>query len=197
VRRIGKKQDIDMEQDELSLLRQEVAVLRRASKAQRLLLALGFVAIAGLAATTLDGPHVVAAQSTTDAAGILHVRGLVVEDPGGHERVRLGAPLPDPIRHGVRIKRQGSISGLLISDSNGDERGGYFTGDQVGEAVLTLDSEDEQQMRFLANPKGGVNFDIYDSKGNEAEIMVFPTGPRLIMTKAKERIFEFPPFPGK
>ena len=61
--------------------------------------------------------------------------------------------------------------------------------------MFTIDSEDEQQMRLLANPKGGVNFDIYDSKGNEAQITVFPTGPRLMMMKAKERIFEFPPFP--
>ena len=184
-----------MQEDELSRLRQEVAVLQRAYKSQRLFLALGFVAIVGLSTTVFQGPRSVAAQSTTDAAGILHERGLVVDDPNGHERVRLGAPLPDPMRHGVRIKRQGPISGLLISDSNGDERGGYFTADQVGEAVLTLDSEDEQQMRFLANPKGGVNFDIYDSKGNEAQITVFPNGPRLMMMKAKERIFEFPPFP--
>jgi hypothetical protein len=107
----------------------------------------------------------------------------------------LGAPLPDPMGHGVRIKRQGPISGLIISDANGDEPGGYFTGDQIGEAVLTLDSEDEQQMRFLANPKGVANFDIYDSKGNEAQLTVFPTGPRLMMMKAKTRIFEFPLLP--
>jgi hypothetical protein len=109
-----------MKEDELSILQQKVAALRRAVRAQLCFLAIAFVSIVGLTATVLEDPHSVAAQSTTDC--ILHVRGLVVEDPSDHERVRLGAPLPDPMRHGVRIKRQGPISGLLISDANGDER---------------------------------------------------------------------------
>ena len=135
------------------------------------------------------------AQAPTPAAdkdGILHVRGLVVEDQNGRERVRLGAPLPDPVIHGVRQKRSGVISGLLISDANGDERGGYVTADKSGEAFFSLDSEDEQQVLFLANPKGGVNFDLFDQKGNSAQILVFPEGPKLIMKKAKQTVLELP-----
>jgi hypothetical protein len=131
-------------------------------------------------------------QVQPDKAGILRVRGLIVEDQNGREHVRLGAPLPDPMIHGVRHKRSGVISGLLISDAEGNERGGYVTSDKSGEAFLTLDSEDEQQVLFLANPKGGVNFDIFDSKGNEANITVFPDGPKLTLTKAKNRVFELP-----
>jgi hypothetical protein len=59
---------------------------------------------------------------------------FVVEDQNGHERLRLGAPLPDPMIHGIRKKRQGAVSGLLISDANGDERGDYVTADATGEA---------------------------------------------------------------
>ena len=137
-------------------------------------------------------PMTVQAQTQPDKDGILRVRGLIVEDQNGRERVRLGAPLPDPMIHGVRYKRAGVISGLLISDADGNERGGYVTGDKSGEAFLTLDSEDEQQVRFLANPKGGVNLDLFDSKGNEAQITVFPDGPKLVLTKAKNRVLELP-----
>jgi len=132
------------------------------------------------------------AQVQPDKDGILHVRGVVVEDQNGHERVRLGAPLPDPMIHGVRYKRSGAISGLLISDAEGNERGGYVTSDKYGEAFFTLDSEDEQQVLFLANPKGGVHLDLFDSKGNEANISVFPDGPKLTLTKAKNKVLELP-----
>jgi len=124
--------------------------------------------------------------------GIIRVRGLIVEDENGRERLRLGAPLPDPMIRGVRRKRKGAVSGLLISDANGDERGGYVTGDASGEAFFTLDSQDEQQVLLLANPGGGVNFDLFDSKGNEAEITVFPDGPKFTLTRAKTRVLELP-----
>jgi hypothetical protein len=137
-------------------------------------------------------PIPVHAQGQPDKDDVLRVRGLIVEDRNGHERVRLGAPLPDPMIHGVRVKRSGVISGLLISDANGNERGGYVTGDKSGEVFLSLDSEDEQQVLFLVNPKGGVNFDLYDSKGNEAQITVFPDGPRLTLTKAKKAVLDLP-----
>jgi hypothetical protein len=65
-------------------------------------------------------------SSITDQDVILHVRGLVVEDGNKRERVRLGAPLPDPMIHGVRYKRSGPVSGLPISDADGSERGGYI-----------------------------------------------------------------------
>lgn len=127
-----------------------------------------------------------------DGEGVLRLRGLIVEDQNGHERIRLGAPLPDPMVHGVRQKRSGAVSGLIISDADGNERGGYTTSDKSGEAFLGLDSEDEQQVLLLANPKGGVNFVLFDSKGNGAQITVFPDGPRLTLTKAGKTISELP-----
>ena len=65
------------------------------------------------------------------------MRGLVVEDVNQRERVRLGAPLPDPMIHGVRYKRSGPVSGLIISDAKGNERGGHVTSDQSGEAFFS------------------------------------------------------------
>src|SRR5579864_1806727 len=113
-----------MQETELTLLRSEVQRLTQSHRTQRILLLTALAVIAALTITALAHPRSVAAQTAPEKDGILHVRGLVVEDQNGHERLRLGAPLPDPIVHGVRKKRQGAVSGLLISDANGDERGG-------------------------------------------------------------------------
>jgi hypothetical protein len=180
-----------MSESELTRLLRDVQKLRAGYRVQRWLLTASFVLIA-LLASVIFGRSTSVLASTTDKEGILHVRGLVVEDGNQHERVRLGAPLPDPMIHGARYKRSGAISGLIISDADGNERGGYVTSDQFGEAFLSLDSEDEQQVLFLANPKGGVNLDIHDSKGNEAQLTVFPDGPKLKMKKMKATVAELP-----
>ena len=124
---------------------------------------------------------------------ILHVRGLVVEDANGVERVRIGAPLPDPMEaDGVRHRRAGVISGLLISDAKGTERGGYVTADATDEAFFTLDSRKGQEVLFLANPGGGTNFDLFDREGNEANITVFPKGPNFVMKQRGKIIAQIP-----
>lgn len=108
-------------------------------------------------------PAVVSA-SASDKDGIMHVRGLVVDDSSGHERVRLGAPLPDPLIRNVRMKRQGVLSGIVLTDATGTERSGYAT-EEEGEAFLALDSQHGQEMTLLTNPAGGTNLDIFRFKG--------------------------------
>ena len=121
----------------------------------------------------------------------MHVRGLVVDDAAGRERLRLGAPLPDPLQHGIRAKRSGTLSGLLITDASQTERGGYVTNDS-GEAFFSLDAPEEQQVLFLVNPHGGVNFDLYDKLGNEASLRVFPSGPQFKLKRAGNTVVELP-----
>ena len=181
-----------MNETELALLRQDVNRLARQCRAQRLLLLIALACIAGLAISPLGHPRLVAAQSTQEKDGILHVRGLVIEDSNGHERLRLGAPLPDPLIHGVRRKRSGVVSGLLISDANGNERGGLVTADASGEAFLGLDSEDEQKALLLANPKGGVNFILTNNDGNSAQLTAFANGPKLRLRKGDQILAELP-----
>jgi hypothetical protein len=98
-----------MNETEMLLLRSEIRHLRKACRTQRLLLLASFAGVTALAITVLGRPLTVAAQSAPDKDGVLHVRGLVVEARSGHERLRLGAPLPDPLIHGVRQKRQVSF----------------------------------------------------------------------------------------
>jgi hypothetical protein len=181
-----------MTESDLMTLRREVDRLQRANRNQRLLLLMGLALLAVVEAATLVHPNTAAAQGSPDKDGVLRVRGLVIEDADGHERVRLGAPLPDPMIHGVRRKRSGAVSGLIISDANGNERGGHVTADSSGEAFLGLDSEDDQKVLLLANPKGGVNFVLTNNDGNSLQLTAFPNGPKLTMRKGKEVVAELP-----
>lgn len=123
----------------------------------------------------MGAPGTVAVSTKSD--GVLRVRGLIIEDVHGVERVRLGAPLPDPMgADGVRHTRQGVISGMLISDAKGTERGGYVTADASDEAFFTLDSRKGQEVLFLANPEGGTNLDLFDRRGTRRRLRCFRRG---------------------
>ena len=90
----------------------------------------------------------------------LTVKRLAVVDAKGTERVVISAPLPEPMINGRREKRDSPVSGMLIYDPKGNERGGYVTSDGGDlAALLTLDSETIKcllPMRMLvqAQPSG-------------------------------------------
>jgi hypothetical protein len=83
----------------------------------------------------------------------LKVSELVVVDPKGIERVRIGGDLPDATYNGKRVPRGSKAAGVLLYDSLGRERGGYVTweSDNVG---LTLDTPKMQVGMFVAGPEG-------------------------------------------
>ena len=121
---------------------------------------------------------------------ILTVRGLVVLDERGVERVRLGAPLPDPIVQGKRVPRQGVVSGILISDADGDERGGYVT-EAHGDAFLTLDAKKSQQTIFIANRDGGANLSLWSGSNrndNYVSVRAVPT-PLIEIVQNGKKVF--------
>jgi len=81
---------------------------------------------------------------------------------------------------------------MIISDAKGTERGGYATDDQYDEAFFTLDSRKGQEVLFLANPGGGTNLDLFDKSGNEAQLTVFPEGPKLVLKRNKQIVAQLP-----
>jgi hypothetical protein len=86
----------------------------------------------------------------------LTVKRLAVVDDKGTERVVIAAPLPDPLILGKRVKRDGPVSGILIFDPKGNERGGYVTSDSGDlAALITLDSERDQVFTAYANADSG------------------------------------------
>src|SRR5262245_66010477 len=96
----------------------------------------------------------------------------------------IGAPVPDPIVQGKRLKRSGPISGVILLDAKGNERSSYVTSDLSGEVFLSLDSEKGQETLFLANPGGGSHLSIYDANRNEARIGVLRGRPTLLLRES-------------
>jgi len=123
---------------------------------------------------------------------VLRVRQIVIVDEKGTERVWIGAPVPDPIVQGQRQKRSGPVSGIILLDAKGNERGGYVTSDGSGEVFMSLDSEKAQETLFLANPGGGAHLSIFDGQGNLARIGVLNSQPTLLMRRAGNTVFEQP-----
>jgi hypothetical protein len=130
------------------------------------------------------------AQSTAD---IVTARGLVIVDEYGKTRVRIGAPLPEPIIMGKQEKRDDSISGILIYDRLGNERGGYVTDNSVGNAFLTLDSNSGQEVTLVAYPKGGAEFELNDDAKNKVVLSASKSGPMIRLLRTGTAIFQQPP----
>lgn len=105
---------------------------------------------------------------------ILKVRGIVVVDSLGIERVIIGSHLPEPsLEKGHRIAARGkraSVSGVMIYDHEGQERGGYVTDDGYGSAFLTLDSKTQQHFLLLSEPQGGAFMNLWDRNQNSIQL---------------------------
>jgi hypothetical protein len=83
------------------------------------------------------------------------LRRLNIVDERGVARVILAAPAPEPMVLGKQHHRDGPVSGLVIADATGTERGGYVTSDgEYPNAMLTLDGQGKQTVLLLAEPHG-------------------------------------------
>ena len=120
----------------------------------------------------------------------LRLRQIIIVDDNGTERVWIGAPVPDPIVQGERVPRSGPISGIVLLDTNGNERSGYVTSDLSGAVFLSLDSEEDQEALFLANPGGGVHLSIYNTEDDLAQIGVLDGEPRVVLRNDGTTVFE-------
>jgi hypothetical protein len=125
--------------------------------------------------------------------GVLTVKRLAVVDDKGTERVVLAAPLPDPIIQGTRVKRDGQVSGMLIFDPKGNERGGYVTSD-TGDlaAFITLDSEHDQVFTAYANADHGATVWVSNDQ-HDAIAFSTHTQPVLEIVHNKKMIYKQPP----
>jgi hypothetical protein len=106
----------------------------------------------------------------------LRLRELVVVDQNGTPRVRIAAPLPDPIMLGKRFKRGGDVSGIIIYDAEGNERGGYVT-DEDRNAALTLDEINRAAVHIGVNDRGEMHLQLSNGRGGLAGMGVLPSGP--------------------
>jgi hypothetical protein len=128
---------------------------------------------------------------------VLRVRGLVVEDDKGRERVLIGAPVPkvagrkrqddtvgliilgengadrvalaspgpNPQINGHVRKRIGTDAGLLVNDSEGNERGGFGVLDNDSRVVLGLDYPRGmgEAITLSVIPQDGASLQLHDT----------------------------------
>ena len=123
---------------------------------------------------------------------MLTVKRLAVVDERGTERVVIAAPLPDPIVQGKHVKRDGPVSGLLIYDPKGNERGGYVTADtQDLGAFISLDSERDQVFTAYANADSGATVWVANEK-HDAIALSTRKQPVLEIVQNKRVIYKNP-----
>jgi hypothetical protein len=89
---------------------------------------------------------------------------LVIVDPKGVERVRIGGDLPDAIIAGKRVPRGEQAAGVLLYDDTGQERSGYVTFSPSGNVGLTLDTRKSQAALFVADPDEGSALQLWHGK---------------------------------
>jgi hypothetical protein len=188
-----------MNDSALILARLERSVLalerrnRRLTRLVSALLATWLLALTGFAALESRG------RNRQDVSGdVLRVRGLVVVDQNGTERVRIEAPLPDPIMLGKRIPRGGAVSGILLFDEEGNERSGYVTSDGYPNVFFTLDGLAQQHVLFLAEPQGAATLRMWSGDRNVVDLGVSEDAPHLKLSSQGNPVFVQPAAePGK
>lgn len=123
---------------------------------------------------------------------VLRVRGLVVVDEKGTDRIWIGAPVPDPSILGWRHPR-GEMSGIILLDEEGNERSGYVTTNGYANVMLTLDSIAKQHVLFMAEPHGSPTLWMWgDSRKDDFQVSVDSQAPRLRLTQKGKAIFRIP-----
>lgn len=88
-------------------------------------------------------------------------RRIDVVDEDGVIRMTLAADTPAPIIDGIQYRRAFGVSGLILYDDQGSERGGFGVADvEGGMAVLALDHPALDAIGWRVGPDGSVNFTI-------------------------------------
>jgi hypothetical protein len=91
----------------------------------------------------------------------LTVRRLDLVDENGIIRMTLGSPAPQPIVDGIQYKRVFPVSGLVIYDKDGSERGGFGVADIAGSSVVaSQDHANDDAIGWRISPDGSVGFEI-------------------------------------
>lgn len=160
--------------------------VRRQRRLLQLFTLAGVVSLS--AAFTTSGPF--ATRMRTARIDSLTVRRLVVVDTSNTPRAMLGAPLPAPIMLGKRFRRRGDVSGLMLYDSEGNERGGYVTGDSGRGAALTLDEINRAAVHLGVNERGEMHLTMSNGQGHWSGLGITPRGSYFQIGTAGKVVFD-------
>jgi hypothetical protein len=154
--------------ERVALLTRSVHALERRAKYNRMML-FAFVAVGSAALLIVPGAAkgygTPLDQNAIRKDSTLILRELVIVDSAGTPRLRIAAPLPDPIMLGKRFNRGGAVSGIIIYDAEGNERGGYVTGDESRGAALTLDEIMRAAVHIGVNDRGESHVSVDNGLG--------------------------------
>ena len=112
---------------------------------------------AGFGIVSLIVLAAVGLPAQTSDPKILRVRGLIIEDEQGRERMAIGSPVPDP-KDG---KRRTPVTGIVINDAAGFERFGLGVREDgsVGMGFDappgTGDPRNRERINIVADARGG------------------------------------------
>jgi hypothetical protein len=141
------------------------AVLTLQMQTRRLWFVILSIAAAAVFGLLISEPRHAEARVASNAEdSVLTLRELVIVDQRGTPRVRIAAPLPDPIMLGKRFNRGEAVSGILIYDGEGNERGGYIT-DESRNAALTLDEIMRASVHIGVSDRGESHMSLSDGLG--------------------------------
>ncbi len=123
---------------------------------------------------------------------VLTLNELNIVDQNGTPRVTLAAPLPEPIMLGKRFKRGEAVSGILIFDAEGNERGGYVTGDISRGAALTLDEVNRASVHIASSARGEMHFQLSNGQGQFINLAIQPDEAFLRLQSGRDTLLLIP-----
>lgn len=169
--------------------------LRRATRRSNLVVGVLTLGLIGAASAAFSRTTASADRGVTE---VLRAREIDVVDPQGVTRVKIAAPLPQPIISGhVRTRgagKDGTLSGMLLFDANGVERSGYATVDRGYSNVLfTLDAPNQQHALFVAEPNGATTLRLFNpGMTDRLDLAVTSAGPSISMLRDGREVFRQP-----
>lgn len=127
---------------------------------------------------------------------VLRVRGLIVEDEGGRERIVIGAPVPD----GKDGRRASASVGLVINDTAGFERFGLGL-KTSGSMSMGFDAppgvgddRNRERINIIADARGGATIRMLDgATWVRARLTVTPASTAGEADAAALELLDFPP----
>lgn len=176
-----------MQEKAISELRDSIETLER--KNRRLSLMTAFIILIAAVSFLLRMPFTAHSSDSSKQEDILRVRGIVVVDENGTERIWIGAPVPEPLILGKRFPRGGKMSGIILFDEEGNERSGYCTSDGYPNVLFTLDSIGRQHVLFMAEPQGDTALWVWNG-GNSFKLSIGEETSSLQLSQKGEVIFE-------
>ena len=122
----------------------------------------------------------------------LRVRRIDVVDEDGVIRMTIAGVLPDPVVDGVRYQRSAPVSGIMVRDDEGNERGGFGYNAALDGPLIALDHptgegagfairDDGTALSFLAAAKEPLRSDSLDGA-------LLPTGTGRPESAVRTRI---------